>query len=80
MRTSLIFFFIGIVILFVSIWVNEQLAKDATVLSKVFATGLTVAAWVSLWEALATFIINWTPYSRKIKLYERIANVPVHFM
>lgn len=80
MRTSLIFFIIGIAILFLSVWVNEQITSEASVISKVFAEGLTVAAWVSLWEALATFIINWTPYTRQIKLYERIANAPVQFM
>lgn len=80
MRTSLIFFFIGMSLLFLSVWVNEQLAVESTVVSKVFAEGLTVAAWVSMWEALATFIVNWTPYTRKIKLYERIASAPVYFM
>lgn len=79
MRTSFIFFVIGLIILFFSVWVNQQLADDATVLTKVFAEGLTVAAWVSLWEALATFLVNWTPYTRQIKLYERIAGAPVSF-
>jgi hypothetical protein len=53
---------------------------DTTVLSRVFSQGLTVAAWVSLWEALATFLVNWTPYSRQIRMYERIAETPVQFM
>ena len=79
MRTSLIYFLLGVAILFLSVWVNEQISPDATVITKVFAEGLTVAAWVSLWEAIATFIVNWTPYTRKIKLYERIANAPVLF-
>ena len=77
MRTSFIFFLLGLSILFLSVWVNEQVSPAATVITKVFAQGLTVAAWVSLWEALATFIVNWTPYTRNIKLYERIANAPV---
>lgn len=80
LRTSLIFFFIGLSLLFLSVWVNEQISPETTVVTKVFAEGLTVAAWVSLWEALATFIINWTPYTRQIKLYERIAKAPVQFM
>jgi len=80
MRTSSIFFLLGLAILFLSVWVNENLSDDVTVLHKVFAQGLTVAAWVALWEALATFLINWTPYSRRIKLYERIASAAVEFM
>ena len=79
-RTSLIYFVIGLSILFLSVWVNEKLTLDASVLSKVFAEGLTVAAWVSLWQALATFLVNWTPYSRQIKLYERIIKAPVQFI
>lgn len=80
LRTSMIFFLIGLSLLFLSVWVNEQLSPTATVVTKVFAQGLTVAAWVSLWEALATFIINWTPYTRQARIYERIANAPVQFM
>jgi len=32
------------------------------------------------WEALATFIVYWTPYSRQIKIYNRIANAMVQFV
>jgi len=41
----------------------------------VFAEGLIVAAWVSLWESLATFLIEWFPQLRNIKLYYRLAAV-----
>ena len=78
-RTSFILFAIGITILSLSIWFNETIATQESVFNKVFAEGLTIAAWVSLWEALATFLINWTPHQRQIKLYERIANAPVLF-
>jgi hypothetical protein len=78
-RTSLIYFVIGIALLFLTIWINEKLTTDSSVINQVFAQGLTIAAWVALWEALATLIVNWTPYSRQIKLYERIANTLVQF-
>lgn len=78
-RTSSIFLVVGIAILFISVWVNESLSANVSVINKVFAEGLTVAAWVALWEALATFLVNWAPYSRKIKLYERIASASVEF-
>lgn len=78
-RTSSIFLVVGIAILFISVWVNESLSANLSVINKVFAEGLTVAAWVALWEALATFLVNWAPYSRKIKLYERIASASVEF-
>jgi len=79
MRTSLIFFVIGLALLFLSVWVNQLLDHDATVITKVFAEGLTVASWVAMWNGLAIFLVNWAPYSRRIKLYARIAEAPVQF-
>ncbi|WP_170175846.1 hypothetical protein [Sulfurimonas crateris] len=45
----------------------------------VVSEGLTVAAWVSMWEALVIFLVKWMPYKKKISLYERIANAKVVF-
>jgi hypothetical protein len=78
-RTSFILLVVGIAILTLSVWLNRFIQVHETVVSRVFAEGLTVAAWVSLWEALATFLINWLPHRRQIKLYARIANAPVVF-
>jgi hypothetical protein len=78
-RTSFILLMVGIAILTLSVWLNRFIQVHETVVSRVFAEGLTVAAWVSLWEALATFLINWLPHRRKIKLYARVANAPVLF-
>lgn len=80
MRTSLIFFVIGLGILFVSVWVNQMVNDDASVVTKVLAEGLTVASWVAMWNGLAIFLVNWAPYTRRIKLYTRIANAPVQFI
>ena len=79
MKTSLGFLLIGIFILFLSVWVNGSITDDSSVIQKVFAEGLTVAAWVAMWESLATFLFNWTPISRKVRLYKRIASTPVQF-
>jgi len=78
-RTSLILFLIGIVILTLSVWVNLHIEETKTIINRVFAEGLTVAAWVSLWEALATFLVNWMPHRRQLKLYERIIHAPILF-
>lgn len=78
-RTSTTLLLVGLVLLTLSVWVNLRLETDARVISHVFAAGLTVAAWVSLWEALATFLINWLPHRRRIKRCNRIANAPIHF-
>ncbi|MBU4263265.1 MAG: hypothetical protein KKC76_15525 [Proteobacteria bacterium] len=75
LRRSLILFCIGIAILFISVWVNRWLGSERTVVAYVFSEGLIVAAWVSLWESLATFLIEWFPRLRNIKLYQRLASV-----
>ena len=59
--------------------VNRLLPADPGVVGQVCAEGLTVAAWVSMWEALATFLIQWRPYRRDIRLYRRIAGAEVSF-
>ena len=74
-RRSLVLFCIGVAILFIAVWVNRWLGSERTVVANVFAEGLTVAAWVSLWEALAIFLIEWFPRLRDIKLYRRLATV-----
>jgi len=79
LRTSLIFLITGLVILGLSIWINNLLNPDASVIQHVFAQGLTIAAWVSLWEALANFLIHWTPHQRMRKLYTRLINAPLCF-
>jgi hypothetical protein len=78
-RTSMILLAIGGVILFLSVWFSQKIAGYENVICHVIAEGLTVAAWVSLWNALANFLIHWAPHRRQIKRYERITKAPVHF-
>jgi hypothetical protein len=72
-RRSLLLLGIGLGILSISVWVNTALGPERGVVANVFAEGLTVAAWVSLWEALATFLIDWGPHRRRVKLYGHLA-------
>jgi len=79
-RNSLTLLAVGTAILIVSVVVNSRpaLLRD-TVLSTVIAQGLTIAAWVALWEALAMVLMNWAPHRRLIRMYERIAKADVRF-
>ena len=81
LRTSLIFFVLGMVILALSLWINHLLPPDteSALFKRIFAEGMTIAAWVSLWEALATFLVNWMPFQQQIKLFWRIAHAPIIF-
>lgn len=78
-RRSAILFGIGLSILFVSVWFNELIGSERSVTANVFAEGLTIAAWVSLWEALAIFLIEWFPHRRSVSLYRRLAATALVF-
>ena len=78
-RTSLILLAIGLVILTLSILINQQNERWESVIGSVFAEGLTVAAWVSLWEALATFLIQWMPHKKRIRLFDTLATTELRF-
>ena len=79
LRTSVILFIAGAALLTASVWMNSRPAVRDVVLGSVIAEGLTIAAWVSLWEALAMFLVNWAPHRRLIRMYERIAKADVRF-
>lgn len=72
-RRSSILFAIGLGILFCSVWLNRMLGAERSMTANVFAEGLTVAAWVSLWEALAIFLIEWFPHRKNVILYRHLA-------
>jgi len=73
MSRSMVFLLIGLTILFCALSLNQWLGEVRTVVQNVFAEGLIVAAWVSLWEALATFLIEWFPHRKNVALYRQLA-------
>ena len=81
LRTAATLLVIGIIILGISLWVNHLFVVDGSpsFLNTVFAEGLTIVAWVSVWEALATFLLNWPQHLFHIRLFRTIAEAPVQF-
>lgn len=79
MSRSLVFLLIGLAILFCALSLNQWLGEERSVVANVFAEGLIVAAWVSLWEALATFLIEWFPHRRNVALYRHLAAAELLF-
>jgi hypothetical protein len=79
LKKSVTLLFIGAFIATISVFMHQSDLMDRSIGYAVMAEGLTVAAWVSLWEALATFLIKWVPYKKKISLYKRIANAKIRF-
>ena len=74
----LILFGVGLVLLILAILTTRRLSAGC-VISEVFAGGLTIAAWVSLWEAIALLFLEWQPHRQSIRLFNRIVHAPVCF-
>jgi hypothetical protein len=70
---------VGAAIATLSILMNQSRFMQESIVFAVASEGLTVAAWVSLWEALAIFLVKWIPHKKRISLYGRIANAKVEF-
>ncbi len=79
LRRSTVLFAIGVALLIPAIVATRRASMSGGVLAEVFAQGLTVAAWVSLWEAIANLFIEWYPHRHDIKQYGRVINAPVIF-
>ena len=78
-RRSIVLFVIGLALLVPAIVATRRASSSEGVLAEVFAQGLTVAAWVSLWEAIANLFIEWYPHRHDIKQYGRVTEAPVIF-
>lgn len=78
-KRFLILFGVGIVFLLLAILTTRQLSVSEGVISEVFASGLTIAAWVSLWEAIALLFLEWQPHRQNIRLFNRVIDAPVFF-
>jgi len=81
LRTSFLLLLTGIVILAFSLWVSRVLVFSGSdsFLNRFFAEGLTIVAWVSIWEGLVTFLMNLPSHLVHIRLFQRIASAPVLF-
>ena len=78
LKSSLTLLLVGVGLLLLSLWVNRITEYSSGVVAYVFAEGLTVAAWVSLWEAVGTFVIHWAPHRRLMKMYTALSRAPVY--
>lgn len=78
-RRSFKLFGIGLALLALAIAATRHFSSGEGVLTEVFAQGLTIAAWVSLWEAIANLFVEWHPHMKNIRLYERVTKAPVIF-
>jgi hypothetical protein len=72
-RRSLMLVGLGVGLLLVSFWIQQSAHPETSTLRDLFLEGLTVAAWISLWEAFATFIVEWPTRIKDLRLHRRLA-------
>jgi hypothetical protein len=74
-----ILFAMGLSLLVLAILATRSASINKGFVGEVFAQGLTIAAWVSLWEAFVYVFLDWRPHRENIRLYERIIDAEVEF-
>lgn len=79
-RMSLILLVLGLGFLSLAAYTSEWMAGSDHILAHVFPEGITVAGWVSLWNASATFLIDWLPRRRNIRVFRRLSSAPIEFL
>lgn len=74
-----VFLAMGVSILVGSVFYNQWLGTERSVIANVFAEGINIAAWVALWEALGMFLVEWYPHQRQLRLFRTLAKAPLLF-
>ena len=70
---------LGLGILSGIIWTGRLHGARESILGTVVQEGLTVVAWVSLWEAIAVLLMEWLPLRKSLQVYRRIAEAELLF-
>ncbi len=79
LRKSLILLLIGLLIMATAVWVGGRIGREPSVLANVLEQGLIVAAWVSMWETVATYLIEWLPQRKQRRLFRQLSEAPLSF-
>lgn len=72
-RTSAALMVMGLCLFAAAVWIGGRFGEERTVLETVIAEGVTVAAWVALWEALAKFVIEWPSHRDRLREFHALS-------
>jgi hypothetical protein len=72
-------FGLGIVLLFIAIALHRHFSSTEGFIVQILFGGFTIAALVSLWEAVSNILIKWNSHTNNIRLYERVIKAQVIF-
>ena len=79
LKRSLVLLGAGLVLLIFAIIATRNSTEEWGVLEEVLSQGLTVAAWVALWEATANIFLEWSPHHHNITIFNKIIKSPLWF-
>jgi hypothetical protein len=70
---------IALAFLSVSIAVGDSVAGhfDESRFAELLREGLLIAGWVAMWRPLEVFLYDWWPIRARVRLFERLAAMPV---
>lgn len=69
----------GVFLIFAALSLGSQYGTDSNILKDIGIEGVTIVAWVSMWEAVSNLIFEWIPHFQRLRLYDRIIASEVRF-
>jgi hypothetical protein len=78
-RRSLVLLALGLLLLWLSVNIGKRIDSVGPIWDRMLAEGITIVAWISMWEACVPFLLDWHPHYKNIRLYRRITNAKVEF-
>ena len=73
-RTSML---VGLLFMGFYFEVSSLLSNIPGTFQSVLRKGLLIVGWVAMWKPLDIFLYRWRPILADIRLYEKIANLPI---
>jgi len=80
LRRSLLYLLLGVALLSLSLALPGEAFAAPRVFHNLLSEGLTIAAWVSMWQAFAQLIFDLPPRLHIIRIYRRILRAPLLFV
>ncbi len=69
----------GVLLVFLSLSLASRYRDVASIMKELGIEGVTIVAWVSMWEAASNLIFEWVPHFNRHKVYQRIIDSEVLF-
>lgn len=78
-RRSLLYLLLGVALISLSLALPGDAFVGPRVFRNIITEGITIAAWVSMWQAFAHLIFDLLPHYNNIRTYRRILRAPIIF-